>query len=203
VADPAAAAEIRKCCGRPPFEHGNPAMGVILAAQPHRVFVSRIGRAEVFQPIPPPDGKSPEGPHTHVLPKLLRNGLTHAATEPVPEGLVPCAHFYPSHPSKDAMGVARAYDPALDAAFQKLFGAYGDPALVSLKAQMIKAITAGEDPSGFTVPSHRFARATIRVGLRQLAAAGATGSLPRWQALHDRHHHHDESEAEAGGPHGH
>ena len=36
-------------------------------------FISRVGRIEVFQPIPPPDGKSPEGPHTHVLPKLLRH----------------------------------------------------------------------------------------------------------------------------------
>ena len=44
-------------------------------------------RVEVFQPIPPPNGRSPEGPHTHVLPKLLRHGRTHAATEHIPHGL--------------------------------------------------------------------------------------------------------------------
>ena len=44
-------------------------MAVILAASPHRVFVSRVGRIEVFQAIPSANGKSPEGPHTHVLPK--------------------------------------------------------------------------------------------------------------------------------------
>ena len=54
---------------------------------PHRVFLSRLGRVEVFQPIPPPDGKSPDGPHTHVLPGLLRHRRTHAATEPIPDGL--------------------------------------------------------------------------------------------------------------------
>jgi hypothetical protein len=58
------------------FEPGNPAMGMILAANPHRVFISRLGRIEVYQPIPPPSGKSPEGPHTHVLPRLLKSGRT-------------------------------------------------------------------------------------------------------------------------------
>ena len=71
VSDPDVAAALRAHAGRALFEPGNPAMGMILAASPHRVFVSRIGRIEVFQPIPAADGKSPEGPHTHVLPKLL------------------------------------------------------------------------------------------------------------------------------------
>ena len=77
---------LRRFVGRSVFAPGNGAMGTILAANPHRVFISRIGRVEVFQPIPPPDGKSPEGPHTHVLPKLLRSRRTHAATEPLPDG---------------------------------------------------------------------------------------------------------------------
>ena len=36
-----------------------PAMGLILAANPHRVFISRLGRIEVYQPIPPRVGKKP------------------------------------------------------------------------------------------------------------------------------------------------
>ena len=56
-------------------------MGMILAANPHRVFISRLGRIEVYQPIPPPSGKSPEGPHTHVLPRLLQSRRTHPATD--------------------------------------------------------------------------------------------------------------------------
>ena len=110
VADPEVTAQLLPHTGRPLFEPGNPAMGVILAGSPHRVFVSRLGRIEVFQPIPPPDGQSPEGPHTHVLPKLLQHRRTHSATEPVPDGFVPCAHLYPPHPLKDEFGHARPFD---------------------------------------------------------------------------------------------
>ena len=97
VTDPHVAAELRPHVGRALFEPGNSAMAVILAASPHRVFVSRVGRIEVFQPIPAANGESPQGPHTHVLPKLLRHQRTHSATEAVPDGWIPCAHLYPAH----------------------------------------------------------------------------------------------------------
>ena len=84
IADPEIAAQLRAHCGQPVF--CSSAMGIILATNPHRVFLSRLGRIEVFQPIPPPDGKSPDGPHTHVLPGLLRHRRTHSATEPIPDG---------------------------------------------------------------------------------------------------------------------
>ena len=97
-------ARLRSHCGRSVFDPANPAMGLLLETNPHRVFISRIGRIEVYQPIPPPSGKSPDGPHTHVLPKLLKSGRTHAATEPIPEGWIPCAHLYPKHPVRDEHG---------------------------------------------------------------------------------------------------
>ena len=59
VSDPQVAAQLRAHCGRPVLAPGNPAMGVILAASPHRVFISRLGRIEVCQPIPPHDGTKP------------------------------------------------------------------------------------------------------------------------------------------------
>ena len=65
ISDHGLAARLREYAGRSLFEPGNPAMAMILAANPHRVFISRLGRIEVYQPIPPPSGKSPEGPHTH------------------------------------------------------------------------------------------------------------------------------------------
>src|SRR4029077_13525922 len=67
--DDEAIASLRMWTGRSLFELGSGAMTVILTANPHRVFISHLGRVEVFQPIPAPDGKSPEGPHTHVLPR--------------------------------------------------------------------------------------------------------------------------------------
>ena len=87
VSDPKLAAELRAHVGRSLFEAGNPAMGLILVHSPDRVFITRVGRAEVYQAIPQPGDKAPEGPHTHVLPRLLAHRRTHAATEPIPRGL--------------------------------------------------------------------------------------------------------------------
>jgi hypothetical protein len=188
---------LRACVGQPAFAHGNPAMGVILAAGPHRVFMSRLGRIEVFAPIPPPNGKSPEGPHTHVLPKLLRHRRTHAATEPVPDGFVPCAHFYPAHPVRDQNGRTRPYEPRHHDAFETLLQTFGDAEQIALKRRMKDAIAAGHDPSAFALPEARFARAAIRVGLRQMQlTAGASPALAAWQQVHERAPH--DAEAEEG-----
>jgi uncharacterized protein DUF6925 len=197
VADPGILDALRAHCGQPAF--GSPAMGIILAASPHRVFLSRLGRVEVFQPIPPPHGKSPDGPHTHVLPALLRHGRTHAATEPIPEGLVPCAHVYPPHPAKDGMGRRRPFVRARHDAFQAILRSYGDAKFLALKHQVANAVATGADPSAIPVIDQRFARTTIRVTLRQLKAQDdPTPSLVAWLAAHERHveaiddpHHHE------------
>lgn len=193
VGDAEVAALLRPHCGQPAF--GSPAMGIILATNPHRVFVSRLGRIEVFQPIPPPHGRSPEGPHTHVLPGLLRHRRTHAATEPIPAGLVPCAHVYPAHPAKDARGHTRPFDHARHAAFQAMLRRYGDPAFVALKQSVTDAVAAGADPSAIAVTDQRFARTTIRVTLRQLKAAREElPSLAAWLAAHERGGHGDSAD---------
>jgi hypothetical protein len=187
IADPEVTAKLLSCARRSLFEPGNPAMMVILAASPHRVFVSRLGRIEVFQPIPPADGKSPEGPHTHVLPKLLQHRRTHSATEPVPDGFVPCAHLYPAHPARDAFGRGRPFEGGRHAAFQSILHAFGDAASVALKQRIIAAIAAGADPTSVAVTDHRFARTAIRVALRQLCATdNASPALAAWMAVHER-----------------
>jgi hypothetical protein len=186
VADRDLAARLRECAGRPVFDPQNPAMGAILAASPHRVFISPLGRIEVYQPIPPANGKSPDGPHTHVLPKLLQHSRSHPATEPVPEGFVPCAHCYPSHPAKDALGEPRPFDADAHRAFQAMLGRFGDPALITLKQQVADAIAAGAEPAAVAVTNKRFARASVRIALRQLAAAGKNShALAAWRATHD------------------
>jgi hypothetical protein len=168
------------------FEPGNPAMGLILGASPHRVFVTRAGRAEVYQAIPGPGGKAPEGPHTHVLPKLLAHKRTHAATEPIPRGLVSCAHLYPAHPLHDGYGRAIAFDPARSMAFQRLLSRFGDVEHVRLKRNVVKAINAGAGPAAIAMPTDRFAQASIRIALRQLKASeGSSPALTAWFAAHD------------------
>jgi len=181
--DAATVTALRNWVGQSLFAHGNGAMAVILAASPHRVFVSRVGRIEVFQPIPPADGKSPGGPHTHVLHKLLRHKRTHAATEAVPAGWVPCAHF--SHPIRD--GQRLPFQSERHAAFQALLARYGDPQLTDIKRRVVESVVAGRMPPPGGMAADRFARAAVRVALRQLQVVERSSpALAAWLSAHDR-----------------
>lgn len=73
----------------------------ILEVSPTRVVTTPIGRAEVFTPIPPPGGRSPDGPHTHLLPAHLAAGRETPPGIDLPEALVPCAIFYPGQAAPD------------------------------------------------------------------------------------------------------
>ncbi|WP_024515876.1 hypothetical protein [Bradyrhizobium sp. Tv2a-2] len=186
-ADPEVVSLLRSYAGKSIFTPGNDAMRIILATNPHRVFLSRVGRAEVSQPIPPPGGQSPSGPHTHLLPKLLVHGRTHAATEPVPDGWIPCAHVYPPHPLRDQLGRKRPFRLDYHDAFQAVLEGYGEADRVALKRRVVEAVVAGHGPSTLTLPDDRFARATVRVALRQLQALQRPSpSLAQWLADHDR-----------------
>ena len=187
VSDPDVVAVLRSRTGKSVFTPENDVMRIILATNPHRVFVSRIARAEVFQPIPPPGGRSPDGPHTHVLPKLLAHGRTHAATDPLPDGWIPCAHLYPAHPLRDQLGRERTFRREHHAAFQAFLERYGVPELVALKQQVVEAATVGRGPDTVSLPRDRFARATVRVALRQLSAAEPSSqALLEWLLAYDR-----------------
>jgi hypothetical protein len=186
TADRELAQGLRSHAGRSLFEPGNVAMGSILDASPHRVFITRAGRAEVYQPIPYPGDKAPEGPHTHVLPKLLAHKRTHPATEPIPRGFVSCAHLYPAHPLRDAQGRAHPFDSVRYGAFQRLLSRHGDAEHMRIKRNVIKAVNAGASPDAIAMPSDRFAQASIRIALRQLKASeGTSSALATWFAVHD------------------
>jgi hypothetical protein len=177
---------LRACVGRSVFASGNPAIGLILNANPHRVFISRVGRIEVYQPIPAPNGKSPEGPHTHLLPKLLQHRRTHAATEPIPDGWIPCAHCYPPHPAKDGHGRPRPFDRSHQDAFQATLRAFGDPTLLAIKEQALVAIRDGRPPDSIAVSGGRHALGSVRVALRQLEASSARSpALQAWIAAYE------------------
>ena len=202
TADVELIAVLQSAAGKPVFDPGSPAMGAILKANPHRVFISRVGRIEVFQPIPPANGKSPEGPHTHVLPKLLRHRRTHPATQQVPDGFAPCAHCYPAHPIRDAKGIPRPFDRAAHGAFQAMLQRLGDSEAIALKRRVVAAVAAGENPATVTVINKRFARANVRVALRQIAAAEAGSPvLAAWLAAHDSAR--DAATEEGADPYGH
>jgi len=176
-------AQLRSHCGRSVFDPANTAMGLLLETSPHRVFISRIGRIEVYQAIPPTSGKSPDGPHTHVLPKLLKSGRTHAATEPIPDGWIPCAHLYPRHPVSDGGDL---FDVACHDSFQRMIERFGLPHCLAIKRHVADAIGSGQPPSNLTITLDRHSRTGVRIALRQLKAAGtASPLLKAWLAEFD------------------
>jgi sulfite exporter TauE/SafE len=99
---------LREHCGSSTFEHGSPVFPRLLESQPQRVIITRLGRIEVYQAIggEHTDDKTPEGPHTHLLPELLGLNLTHSADVPIKEGWVPCAFLYPKSPVLSEAGEA-------------------------------------------------------------------------------------------------
>ncbi|PSM16510.1 hypothetical protein [Nitratireductor sp. StC3] len=189
--DAALLAVLRSSLGRSLLEPGNPAMAAILSAHPHRVAVTGIGRVEVYQKIGGPDtgGVSPPGPHTHVLPKLLKSGRTHSANTPIPDGLMPLAALHPGHPVIGPLGEDRAFDATLDAGFQALLTKYGLPEAVAEKNRLLTALSRGEAPDEFTPSETRLARSALRLALRQeMHRCGHRGEdarlrlLTQWQA---------------------
>ena len=93
--DAATRAALRDSTGLPLLAPGTPAGPAIGRASPTRIFVSALARLEVHQPIPPPGGRSPEGPHSHLLPQYLQEGRAHAPGSPLPAGLYCGLSLYP------------------------------------------------------------------------------------------------------------
>lgn len=67
----------------------------ILAESPARIVESQLCRIEVYSPIPPPGGSSPDGAHTHFLPQFIALGEEIPAGLALPDYAAPVAIFYP------------------------------------------------------------------------------------------------------------
>jgi hypothetical protein len=150
----------------------DPGSGVaaeLVRLQPHRVFISRAGRIEVFTPIPPPHGKSPEGPHTHLLPVLLASRRTHAHSDPIPPGWLPAAYVVPAHPLADLLDRQIPFDRIRYDRFQELLCRYGDATAVAAKCEIIRAVLNGEPPPCHPSALHGITRRASSLALRQLA----------------------------------
>jgi hypothetical protein len=175
---------LRAAEGRPIAETG--LIAELAAMSPTRVLISRLGRLEVHTPIPHPDGTTPDGPHTHVLPDLLKHKRTHAATVPLPEGMVPSAEMFPPGAIHDAHGQRAPFDAARHTAFQALLTVNGDPGCIRAKTQTMTAVRAAESPrdeASYT----RAQRLSRRVALRQLLQTdGPSAALAAWRAAFDR-----------------
>lgn len=188
TADPALLEVLRKNAGRSLMEHGNPAMGAILKAHPHRIALTRLGRVEVYQMIGGPDtgGASPEGPHTHVLPKLLKARRTHSANTPIPEGWVPCCGFHPASPVAGRLGEEKEFDVAAFDAFQGLLAAWGPESYIAQKNGVWATLEDRQGPDTWVEPDSRVARAGLRNAIRQWRRLHGDGPLvAQWAEAFD------------------
>ncbi len=182
--DPKLTATLRRGCGSRVLEPDNPVMEAVKYHSPHRVFVSRLGRIEVFQPIP--ITVTPTGPHTHVLPDLLAAGRTHSANTPIPADYTPCLTLYPPHPLRDGLGRCKPFDAAQHTAFQALLDAWGWPEYLDEKRRVALALNADTPPEAYAKSTSRLARAALRNALRQrVHTDGPTPLLTRWRAHFD------------------
>ncbi len=183
--DPGLIGALEALEGQPLFsDAGRLVMSEILRAQPARVVTSPVARVEVYSPIPAPDGTSPEGPHTHLLPKLVASGRTHAANAPIPAGLQPVLMLHPGSPWRDAMGQRVPFDSELDEIFEDLFLQFGLPDDLAIRAAVEDAVEAGTPPDAFASPATRRGRVAARIALRRLART-APAKVEAWRRHFD------------------
>jgi len=180
TSDPALAGTLRRVDGAALLAAGREVAGVLVAASPHRVAFSRLARIEVYQPIAPEGGATPTGPHTHLLPRLLRPLQSHSSNIRLPAGVVPGLTLYPPHPAKDAAGVPKPFSGDEHGAFRAVFGRFADPEARAAKDAAVSAISRGEPPEH--KPATRIERQAARIALRQLRLAGLAGpALEAWE----------------------
>lgn len=208
TSDPDLLAILRNHVGRSLFDHDNPSMPAILKIHPHRVALTALGRTEVYQMIGGPDtgGVSPPGPHTHVLPKLLKSGRSHSANTPIPAGYLPVAHLHPGNPVIGAMGEDRPFEEHLHRSFQHLLRRFGNAEALAEKDRIVTALDDGADPATYALPSSRLGRVSARLALRQQARiaevaadSARIAAIARWQEILDPNRAEDDEEDDSPG----
>ena len=167
TADEALIKILRACAGKKFLDLPHEVVVAIKETQPVRVFRSHLGRIEVTQEIPKSDGKTPFGPHTHILPDLLRLGRAHSANVPVPHGWLPCLSFFPPNSARDAWGEPTAFDRDAHQRFQNLVEAFAPDEIVVAKALAWSSLARDVSPDAVDIPKARAERTALRVALRQ------------------------------------
>jgi len=177
--NPALLGALRESAGMNAF--ASPAMAAILEHQPHRICVSRLGRIEVYQPIG--FEKTPQGPHTHLLPELLVGGRSHSVDTPVPAGAFAALELHPASPISDLLGRAMRFDADRHAAFEASLREFGRPDYVAAKARVRAALAGGSAPAAVGIAADDgVGQLAARVALRQWRSMrGDAAALAAWR----------------------
>ena len=87
--------KLKQASGLPLSDVLQASAATIVKHSPARVVESPLGRAEIYTPIPPPGGQSPDGPHTHLVPDQLAWGRATPPGIDLPPVYALGATFYP------------------------------------------------------------------------------------------------------------
>jgi len=158
-------------------------MNELVKCSPHRVFISRFGRIEVFQAIPEgEDEKTPSGPHSHITETLLKQDRQLSANVSVPNGHRVLLSMYPKNPVADFSGAPEPFDIVAFQEFQKLIKDFASTNDKKLIDKVINDVRSGYSPwkTGLT----RSQRTLLRVVLRQLFWLDQPNdSVVKWQSV--------------------
>lgn len=157
------------------------ALDVLAASRLDWVVETPIGRLEMRQQADVPSGVEPYPPFIDI--RLLKSGLTYARST-CPPGLVPCGYIFPSHPARQAPGVAKDFDRLEHARFQATLDRFGVPALVRLKREVEAALDGGAHPPSGVKTRHEID--VVRVALRQRLVIGSQIDLAPWLSVFDK-----------------
>lgn len=159
------------------FADGRELAEAIVERSPHRVFVSRLARIEVFSPIP--THETPSGPHTHLLPALF--GKSDPAESRLPNGAAAAFDVYPANPLRDAAGQRRSFDAGRHQRFQRVLACWGLPDYLAEKQRLAEWVRMGGSPDRCPPASSETTRDARRVALRQMVHQGnSPESLRAW-----------------------
>lgn len=148
-------------------EGNNPVLDAIIDFSPHRVVYSTIARIEVYQEIS--RHETPMGPHTHLLPSLLKARRTHVAGIPIPASQSPQLTLHPENPMFDQYGHSRPFTKSVSDSFSPLVEAHCAEEFRIEKKRLKVAFKKKEKAINYVLPSTRLGRLAYKVTLRQLS----------------------------------
>lgn len=164
TSDPSVLALFREINGQSYRQLSDPVWQAIIESSPTRVVLSNLGRIEVYQAIGVT--ATPDGPHTHLLPKLLSKNRSHSANIPIPNALLPCLTLHP--PNQTMEQSARPDDPPRSTDFETLLNAWGLKDYIDAKRDIIQAVANGGVPADYPKQESRIRRTALRIALRQM-----------------------------------
>lgn len=160
-------AELREACGKSLFDPNMQILDCLIDASPHRIVASKLGRIEVYQRLS--RHETPRGPHTHLLPKLLRAKRSHDANVPIPKNFLPAFMIYPSSPFFDHVGERHDYQHDNQLAFTFLLEKWGPQDYLTRKRAVSRALLENKALERSLIEGSRIERSATRIALRQAA----------------------------------